>query len=649
MNALMTILRLLLALLALAGGMACAQTEDEAGGVTPSRLSIAEGPVSFWRAGMTEWAAAQLNTALANGDSIHTGERGAAELQVGPQDYVRLTGDSTLTVVAQAAGLLQFRVLAGTVSFDLRSVQAGQMIEIDTPHGAVVVGRAGYYRVDVRGNATHVTVRNGGQAMLVREGSRNNTVSANEEMVLTGGEGGGTLSIERRAAAAPDAWDRWNDARSDYYASSTSLQYVPAGVYGVADLDRHGAWREVPTYGHVWVPAVATGWAPYSTGSWQWDPVFGWTWVDDAPWGWATSHYGRWVVIDGFWAWAPGPRVVRPAYAPALVAFFHGGSGVSWVALGWGEPLIPWWGRPGFRGTAWWGGWGGPRVVNQRPHHSGAVDVSRIRFSHAGRPDAVITVKYDAFHRERIHGSRLPPPQARDLAPVRGEHPVRPRTTGGGVAAPVRPAPQALPRPEMPQVSRPEMPQVPRAEMQPFPRPELPQIPRPEMQPFPRPEMPQIPRPEMRPFPRPVPQPGVQPMPRPIEQPAIQPAPQQVPPPAIAQPPAAQQAPTPQAVPQPRPEFPHPQRQRPLDPGERPFGRREALDRPAPNPGPDASPVPTPGFPRRDESRGFRDRDSDRRFDNRQRMDIPGDPQRFDQPPRGSGEPPGRMFRHRDQ
>ena len=115
------------------------------------------------------------------------------------------------------------------------------------------------------------------------------------------------------------------------------------------------------------------GWAPYSTGSWVWDPYYGWTWVDDAVWGWAPFHYGRWVYLDGIWAWAPGPVIVRPLFAPALVAFFSLGRGVSvgigivepavgWVALGWGEPLHPWWGGPGFVGVPWWGGWGGPRI-----------------------------------------------------------------------------------------------------------------------------------------------------------------------------------------------------------------------------------------------------------------------------------------------
>src|SRR5262249_47064951 len=59
-------------------------------------------------------------------------------------------------------------------------------------------------------------------------------------------------------------------------------------------------------------------------------------------------------------------------YAPALVTFF-GAPGVSvgvglpfvsWCALGFGEPVIPWWGGSHFVGHPYWGGWGGPRIVN---------------------------------------------------------------------------------------------------------------------------------------------------------------------------------------------------------------------------------------------------------------------------------------------
>ena len=118
-----------------------------------------------------------------------------------------------------------------------------------------------------------------------------------------------------------DAWDRWNYARTDALLDAVSARYVAAGVYGVDDLDHHGTWRVVPTYGAVWVPdSVPTGWVPYSTGRWILDPFYGWTWVDTAPWGWAPFHHGRWVHVDRVWAWAPGPIVARPVFAPALVA-----------------------------------------------------------------------------------------------------------------------------------------------------------------------------------------------------------------------------------------------------------------------------------------------------------------------------------------
>ena len=174
--------------------------------------------------------------------------------------------------------------------------------------------------------------------------------------------------------AAPEltAWDRWNDQRTDALAQSASVRYVGAGVYGAADLDRHGSWRPVETYGNVWVPSgVPSGWSPYTTGRWIWDPRYGWTWLDDAPWGWAPYHYGRWVYVGSYWAWAPGPIVVRPVYSPALVVFLggprprgHRPRRSRWAPLAWGEPVIPWWGRPGFVGRPYWGGWGGPRVVN---------------------------------------------------------------------------------------------------------------------------------------------------------------------------------------------------------------------------------------------------------------------------------------------
>src|SRR5437667_53888 len=131
---------------------------------------------------------------------------------------------------------------------------------------------------------------------------------------------------------------------------AASTRNVPPAVYGAEALEQHGSWRTVETYGAVWAPAsVPPGWVPYSAGRWIWDPRFGWTWLDDAPWGWAPYHYGRWVFVGRYWAWAPGPVIVRPVYSPALVVFLGGGvrvgSGVRPLCcapVGWGRALLAW-------------------------------------------------------------------------------------------------------------------------------------------------------------------------------------------------------------------------------------------------------------------------------------------------------------------
>lgn len=377
---------------------ALAQADDEADAdiLPPPRLAVVEGPVQYWRPGADGWVSAPLNAALAEGDAIHGGDSATAELQIAPRDFVRLTGETMLTLVTHDPGLMQFRVDSGTASFDLRGSRSSQLIQIDAPNVSIVAGGRGYYRVFARDGETRLTVRQGGRATLNLPSGRSRSVTAGQEVIIHGSD---ATRVEVFPAPPLDAWDRWNDARSDYYAAAASNRYVPADVYGAADLDQYGRWREDGTYGWIWVPGVASGWAPYSAGSWHWDPVYGWTWVDNAPWGWTTHHYGRWVHVDGYWAWAPGPRGVRVTYAPALVTFIGSGSGIGWVALGWGEPLLPWWGRPGFRGQPWWGGWGGPRTHYRDDHRYRNRDVG----------NAFITGRDHDFDRHRGRGATLPP------------------------------------------------------------------------------------------------------------------------------------------------------------------------------------------------------------------------------------------------
>jgi len=445
----MWIAGLAVALLVLSSAPAMADEPDAA--ITPPRLSFTDGVVSFWRPGAEQWAPAEVNTPLAPGDQLQTGHRGTVEIQVGGRAFLRAWGDTELRVVDQATDSLHFKIPDGHVVADLRAVDAGGIIHIETPAAVFTLDRPGYYRVDVGPQASSLTTR--------REGQPAQTTRV---------EAGATRTV---AVPALDAWDRWNEMRTDEVLGSVSARYAGEAIYGVHDLDEHGAWRVLPTYGAVWVPRGApAGWAPYTTGRWAWDPRFGWTWIDTAVWGWAPFHHGRWVYLDGVWAWAPGPVVVRPAYAPALVAFFHapgvrasvGAPFVSWVALGWGEPVVPWWGRAAFVGRPHWLAWGGPRVVNNvvvsRTTSINATDIRVYRNAQVNR--AVVAVPPDRFGRGRVEDARVTAVDTRRLEPVRGALRVAPEPVSR--AEPPGRAPRAVEsdggRPEMPgRIERPRM------------------------------------------------------------------------------------------------------------------------------------------------------------------------------------------------
>jgi uncharacterized protein DUF6600 len=395
---------------------------------TPPRLSFVDGQVSFWRPGAQDWAQAQVNTPLTPGDELATASPGNLEVQIGARAFVRAWANTQVGLANQEPDFLQVKVTTGTASFDVRTIEPGRTVEVDTPHAAFTIERAGYYRVDVTGERTAFITRRGGRATVTPGSEAAVGIAPSEEVIIEGPAGSRVASY---AAPPLDVWDRWNYARTDHLLDAVSARYVSPDAYGVSDLDRYGAWRVVPTYGAVWVPtAVPGGWVPYSTGAWMLDPFYGWTWVDTAPWGWAPYHYGRWVSVDGFWAWTPGPVVVRPVYAPALVAFFGGpGVGVSisiggpvvgWVALGWGEPVVPWWGREGFIHEPSWRGWGGPRVVNNTViNNTTVVNVQNINvYRNSSVRNAVVVVHEDHFGHGPITSARAAQVDVTSLRPT---------------------------------------------------------------------------------------------------------------------------------------------------------------------------------------------------------------------------------------
>ena len=324
------------------------------------RIKYISGPVSLQPGGVNDWVAAIVNRPLTTSDRVWTDKEARAELHLGSA-ALRMNAETSMTLTNVSDDVVQIELDQGTLNLHIRHLFGGETYEIDTPNQAFTILKSGDYRFDVDPNAdtTSITVWHGeGEANGQGPGVK---LKSGHQASFSNG-----TSLEHQMASAPglDGFDDWCRVRDDREDHARSYEYVSADVVGADELDEYGTWRTVPTYGAVWVPAVAPGWAPYHYGHWVWVEPWGWTWVDDAPWGYAPFHYGRWVYTSGYWGWAPGPVYVRPVYAPALVAWFGGagwgvnfgfgvGGGFGWCALGWGEPFYPWYhsGYGYFRGV----------------------------------------------------------------------------------------------------------------------------------------------------------------------------------------------------------------------------------------------------------------------------------------------------------
>ena len=341
-------------LLCAVAALAQAQSADDSDAAPPdrvARLSYIAGDLGFLPAGSQDWASADLNRPLTTGDRLSTGDDARAELELGG-GVLRMAGGTDFGLLNLNDNLAQVELTQGTLNLSVRHLDQGQSYEIDTPTLALVVTSPGTFRVDVDngGNGTRVTVFNG-QATVYGENNAQHDVFQGRSYQF---DDASLAALTVSDIGGGDAFDAWSSERDQRYEQSQTRRYVSDDVVGYQDLDQYGNWQSSPDYGAVWYPSqVPVGWAPYRDGHWAYIAPWGWTWVDDSPWGFAPYHYGRWAYIRGAWGWIPGPAMVRPVYAPALVAFvggggwsvsvgIGGGAPVGWFPLGPGEVYNPW-------------------------------------------------------------------------------------------------------------------------------------------------------------------------------------------------------------------------------------------------------------------------------------------------------------------
>jgi hypothetical protein len=371
-----------------------------------ARISYLQGSVSFQAAGTETWARAELNRPLEQGDALWSDGAARVELDLGSA-AIRMDSRTRLDFLTFDDRSVQARAMQGIVSVTVRRLAPGEALEIDTPNAAVTFLQPGQYRLDVQPSmdSTFVTVRTGDTEV---SGTRLEfTVHAGERANVVGPD---PMEWGLAAAPAPDGFDEFCQLRDHREENSASAQYVALDTIGYSDLDEFGAWRVDAEWGPVWTPrGLPAGWAPFKFGHWTWVELWGWTWIDDAAWGFAPFHYGRWIFLDGGWSWIPGPRHVRPIYAPALVVFVSGGgrADVAWFPIGPGEAYAP----PYRCSSAY--------LAN--------INIGNTRQSYANRsvPSAVTTVPREVFVRGQPITNAVVeiPPRRASLAQVNGTAP----------------------------------------------------------------------------------------------------------------------------------------------------------------------------------------------------------------------------------
>lgn len=292
------------------------------------------------------------NWPVAEGDRLRLGRDARAELRLG-STTLRLGAGAQLWLQQLDGQAVVLQLQDGTLALRLAAIDGDAFgpVEVRTREGRWLPRRPGHCRLDREADATQASVWRG---ELQFEGFDSAlTIPDNRRADLWLDRPDGNRRAATRYAWASierDGFADWvaRDERQD--DAPQTARYVPPGITGWQDLDRHGDWVPDSDQGPLWLPrAVPPGWAPYQSGRWAWVSPWGWTWIDAAPWGFAPFHYGSWLRFDGRWAWSPGRpdtrwhghRDPRVHFSPALKGWVGGpGVGIT-VQIGGQRPPPP--------------------------------------------------------------------------------------------------------------------------------------------------------------------------------------------------------------------------------------------------------------------------------------------------------------------
>ena len=290
----------------------------------PARVSFMDGRAAYESSGDVDWNEVTLNLPLVSGDRIVAHPDSRIEVELGDGNFVRISGETDVffSELSQKENLL--KIHQGDL---ILRVNKGGRVHAETDLASVSFRKKGLYRIQVDpGSSMRLVVHKGRAEVSSPHGKVK--VETGQELFLDAQQSGIQALVRDL-----DDFELWSGRRDALLVSSRSTGYLGGVNYaGVHSLDHHGHWVNYGSHGHVWVPTVSVGWAPFRHGRWGY-LAGGWTWVSYEPWGWLPYHYGRWIYYRprARWAWVPGGF---NRWHPAHVDFYWGNGYVGWSPRG---------------------------------------------------------------------------------------------------------------------------------------------------------------------------------------------------------------------------------------------------------------------------------------------------------------------------
>jgi len=215
---------------------------------------------------------ASLGTQMREGDRLSVAANGFAETLLNPGSYLRLSENTEVRAVSVDLNSVRFELIKGSVIAEIGQIDKKAPIEILTPHGALTIAKAGLHRIDAKGSATLVSVRQGeinlgtpsdfasNQSLKIKRG-KVVTLTGSTQPDQPGAPGlPGPLDVAKLDKDAIDKFDTWSFDRAQELTQANVKALSRSGVLTAG-------WYYDPFYKfYTFVPSRSWFWSPYGFG-----------------------------------------------------------------------------------------------------------------------------------------------------------------------------------------------------------------------------------------------------------------------------------------------------------------------------------------------------------------------------------------------